>query len=360
MRYHYAQDSRPMDKATQPNHRFLIFLVLELAAGGVYLVSSALAPTGAEAYQNSLAAAEPAASPSPSIDECLENVNWPPAFTIPFTAYVLLPGPSPSPTAWSGNTMSYQYDQKSNTIHFKAQFQRCTNLPGVPLRFFELPCEFYFRRDPQNPRQYNAYVYSTESHEYFMLAKNFGPMVPDFVERYQKLIPGCLSEPYPGTNLPVDNPPGVAVDWFVTAGHRGVGKKIKPNQPPATDLGYYAAIASPTAAPNGQLYKPPYDFSGAVPGIHSPCLKGPPPLVPGQLVYDWQNFSIVDSLPSGTFTPPSGFRPIPGVVWTTVPKPMNCPTCHLVDLRKGNRTTFYIERGRTGANCPTPTPTPLK
>jgi hypothetical protein len=343
--HHGSYESQPDNNATKTNIRLLVALALLLTTIAVMLISSALVSNGPGEQVALAKDFETTASPSPTPNECLTNVAWPAGFSVPFTAYVYTgkSGHRNNFVPWSGNTLYYQYDAGTDTVYFKASFKKCLNLPGVPLSFFGQPCEFYFPRDPKT-NQYYSYVYSSFRNKFFVLAENFGPMPQDFVAGYQKLLPSCLSKPHDLSPLAVRNPPGVAVDWFVTSGHKG--EKI--NNP--LHMGYYAAIADPVTAGDGTVYKPPYSFAGSVPGVHEPCKMR---LAPGQLVYDYQNISV-QQIPNDFFNLPKTLNKIDGVKWEL--PPMNCPACHLTDGT--SRTTFYTEARRNPPACPTPTPTP--
>jgi hypothetical protein len=254
---------------------------------------------------------------------CLENTDWPPAFEVEFTAYFAPPtkyGP------WAHNVLQYQYDAATQTPQFKSTFPKCVNLPGVPLTFFGRSCEFYFSQDPQNGNQWNAYVYS--SNQYFLLASNLGPPAPNLVSRYNHLLPiRCFKGPRPGSGVPVGNPPGVAVEWFLTSGTSGALPKSPKGQ------GYYAAIAKP-AGPGNQ-YKPIYSFVGETPGFHGR-------LVYGQLIYDWQNLNFSPTFSATTFTPPTtGYTKIAGTVQLPPPPPVTCPACHVSDPNVSQ--TFFTQ-----------------
>ena len=288
------------------------------------------------------AAASPSPSPcpSPDIEECVANTEWPTAFEIPFSVMHYERFQDPQKFGeWKGNLLRYQYLMTPGirTAYFRAQFVHCPNLPGVPLTFYAKACEFLF---PVNPKthQYESWVYSTALKQSFRLASNFGPPAPDQAARYQAVLPSCLCEPLSTVNMPVGNPPGVAVNWFLTSG-------TKSDPSPVEDQGYYAAIATPVpgASPDPKMYKPPYSFAGSVPGVHKPqAPPGPPTLVPGQLVYDWKNFRIKQRFDPKVFVPPLGYTKIPGETETGVPKV--CPVCHLTNEKQGGPTYFIQVR----------------
>ncbi|HVQ40360.1 MAG TPA: hypothetical protein VMS31_22655 [Pyrinomonadaceae bacterium] len=226
-------------------------------------------------------------------------------------------------------------------MKFKALFPRCLNLPGVPLTFVGRRCEFYMGRDPQT-NKYAAYVYSQDRKESFLLAANFGPPAHDFMARYNKLLTQPpLSAPLAGTPIAVRGPAdGQPVQWFLTAGTNN-------NPVPANVQGYYAAMATPVGY-DASLYKPPYNFSGAAPGIHAPDNSR---LVYGQLVYDPLTFVINPNFPTDTFEPPSGYTPIKPICWKN--KQMNCAACHLSD--PPHLHVFYTQKGR-GTPCKSAAP----
>jgi hypothetical protein len=334
------------EKAIGGNKRLLVFLIALLTVLFVFLVFSVLAPvdSGNQAALAARGAAESTASPSPSIQECLENVAWPDQFEVPFVA-TFQKGTRYGP--WSGNLLQYQYRDANGelTTNFRSYFPRCTNLPFVPLSFFGRPCEYYFVRDPNND-QWQAYVYATTQRKYFLLASNLGPIVPDFAKRYQVLRPaGCSSVPLSSVPLPVGNPPdGTPVEWFLTSG------TAKSAPSPASSEGYYAAIAKPVGSPSpeGNSYKPPYAFTGEPPGAG--FLVGHPRSVYGELVYNWRKFVIKSSFPKGTFTPPQGYTEVPGITMPPAPGAPphpNCVACHMSDGNAGQ--TFYIEKRRAKA-----------
>lgn len=350
------QHSHQTGSAPDTNSRFRLLVALLLATIALFLVLPALSPhdDGSraalaagdtdEVEPNALAAPTPA--PIPSIEECLENVAWPDQFEIPFVA-TFQKGTRYGP--WSGNLLQYQYRDETGelTANFRSYFPRCTNLPFVPLSFFGKPCEYYFARDQNN--QWQAYVYATTQRKYFLLASNLGPMVPDFVARYQALRPaGCSNIPLSSVPLPVGNPrDGTPVEWFLTSG------TAKSAPSPESSEGYYAAIAKPVSSPGpgGKSYKPPYAFTGEPPGAE--FLLGHPRSVYGELVYNWRKFVIKSSFPKGTFTPPQGYTEIPGIKMPMPPPPPgvpdhpNCVACHISDANAGQ--TFYIEKRRAKA-----------
>jgi hypothetical protein len=141
--------------------------------------------------------------------------------------------------------------------------------------------------------------------------------------------------------MPVGNPPGVAVDWFLTSGTSAMPSS-------GDQQGYYAAVA--TAVPGldckqvGQgcrFYKPPYSFAGSVPGVHP--LNPDVPQVPGQIVYNWENFKLVPSFPADVFVPPTYPTKVQGEIWKDLP-PLNCQVCHLSETKE--KTIFFIEKRR--------------
>lgn len=335
--------------ATEPNRRLRFLLALLLTTFAVWLVLAGFSPADFESQTASLrGAAEPTPSPSPSLQECLENVAWPDQFEVPFTAHFAETKYGP----WRKNLLQYQYLRTPGieTVNFRSYFARCTNLPFVPLNFFGKPCAYYFVRDPQD-NQWQSYVFSIALKQYFKLASNLGPMVPDFVARYQALRPeGCADNPLSDSPVPVRNPPGgETAQWFLTSGSRKINA-------PATTEGYYAAIATPVTGPDDKQYKPPFAFSGAPPGVGFQFGKNVAQY--GELVYDWKLFTIKTSFPPGTFVPPKGYRQIKGVVLPapspspgtapvpTPPRP-NCVACHMSDPKHDQ--TFYIEARRAAA-----------
>jgi hypothetical protein len=345
-----------------------LFVALLLATITLFLVLPVLSPHDDESQSalaagdteerehNALATQTP--SSSPSIQECLENVAWPDQFEVPFVA-TFQKGTRYGP--WSGNILQYQYRDANGelTANFRSYFPRCTNLPFVPLSFFGRPCEYYFVRDPSQNNQWQAYVYATTQRKYFRLASNLGPMVPDFVARYQALRPaGCSNIPLSSVPLPVGNPPdGTPVEWFLTSG------TAKSAPSPESSEGYYAAIAKPvtSGSPESKPYKPPYAFTGEPPGAG--FLLAHKRSVYGELVYEWKKFVIKSNFPKGTFTPPQGYTEIPGVIMPPPPTPTpspgapppsptptphaNCVACHMSDPSAGQ--TFYIEKRRVKA-----------
>jgi hypothetical protein len=340
-------------KPTAQNKRLIVASIL-LTGIAVALVWPLLFP-GDSGNQTAFAArpeVEPAASPSPSIQECLENVAWPSQFEVPFTAnFQKSAGYGP----WYGNLLQYQHLETNGTVtaNFRSYFRRCTNLPFVPLSFFGKPCEYYFSRDSSRNNEWQAYVYSTSLKKYFRLASNLGPMVPDFVARYQALRPaGCAYRPMFRTPLPVRNPPGgEPVEWFLTSG----SAKSNPT-PSRSSEGYYAAIAKPVSSgsPENKLYKPPYAFAGEPPGAG--ILIGHPRSEYGEITYDWKRFVIKTSFPDGTFTPPSGYTeirggkmpmPSPSPGASPAPQHSNCVACHMSDPHADQ--IFYMELRRAGA-----------
>jgi hypothetical protein len=343
---HALQQSHQNDNLPGTNTRFRLFVALLLATIALFLVLPVLWPYDDES-QSVLArvAEEPSPSSTPTIQECLENVAWPDQFEVPFVA-TFQKGTRYGP--WSGNLLQYQYrDAKGElTANFRSYFPRCTNLPFVPLSFFGKPCEYYFVRDPSQNNQWQAYVYSLPLKKYFRLASNLGPMVPDFVARYQALRPaGCSNVPLSSVPLPVGNPrEGTPVEWFLTSG------TAKSAPSPASSEGYYAAIAKPisSGSPDNKLYKPPYAFTGEPPGAG--ILLGHERSVYGELVYEWRKFAIKSSFPKGTFTPPRRYTEIPG--WPMpmpspspgAPQHSNCVVCHMSDPHANQ--TFYMERRR--------------
>lgn len=331
----------------------LIVLALFLATITAVLTLPVLLPRG-PANRTALAevrkAPEAAASPTPwlcpgrNLKECLKDSEWPPAFEIPFIQWHYDRARKEF-GEWKDNLLRYQYliTPGIRTAYFRSQFSHCPNLPGVPLAFYAKPCEFFFPVNPQTHR-YDAYVYSTASgmQQYFRLAANFGPPAPDSAIRYQNQLASCLCEPLSSANMPVGNPPGVAVDWFLTSGTTSAPS-------PVDQQGYYAAVA--TAVPGldceqvGQgcrFYKPPYSFAGSVPGVHKPSNPNVPQ-VPGQIVYNWQNFKIVKSFDAAVFAPPTDYNKVQGKIWTGLP-PLNCQVCHLSETKE--KTVFFIETGR--------------
>lgn len=336
---------------TQPNRRLRFLLALLLTTFAVLLALPVLPLSDFESQTALLHAVEkPIPSPSPSLQECLENVAWPDQFEIPFTAHFAETKYGP----WRKNLLQYQYLRTPGmvTVNFRSYFARCTNLPFVPLSFFGKPCAYYFVRDPQQDNQWQAYVFSIALKQYFKLASNLGPMVPDFVARYQALRPeGCADNPLPDSPLPVRNPRGgSSAQWFLTSGSRKINT-------PATTEGYYAAIATPVTGPDGKQYKPPFAFTGAPPGVGFQFGKNV--AMYGELVYDWKRFTIKSSFHPDTFVPPKGYREIKGVVLSPPPSPApgaspeptplrpNCVACHLSDLKDDQ--TFYIEARRAAA-----------
>jgi hypothetical protein len=343
---HHVPREFHQKNAILENKRLLVFLIALLMTLVVFLVFSVLAPHDS-GHQTALAAGgavEPSASPSPSIQECLENVAWPDQFEVPFVA-TFQKGTRYGP--WSGNVLQYQYRDAHGELkaNFRSYFPRCTNLPFVPLSFFGKPCEYYFARDPSNDR-WQAYVYSTTLKQYFRLSSNLGPLVPDFVARYQALRPaGCSNVPLSSVPLPVGNPrDGTPVEWFLTSG------TAKSTPSPASSEGYYAAIAKPvtSGSPESKSYKPPYAFTGEPPGAG--ILLAHKRSVYGELVYDWKKFVIKSNFPKGTFTPPQGYTEVRGFKMPSPPPPPgepdhpNCVACHMSDPNAPQ--TFYMERRR--------------
>jgi|GEM_PF-3362140 len=351
--HHVPRESHQSVNPDVQNQRLLVALVL-LAGLAIVLVWPVLFP-GGSANQAARGASEPAASSSPSIEACLENVAWPSQFEIPFTAHFQK---GTRYGTWRGNLLQYQYLDQDGvvTANFRSYFRKCTNLPFVPLSFFGKPCEYFFSRDPSRNNEWQAWVYSTKRKKYFRLASNLGPMVPDFVARYQALRPaGCSSRPMFRTPLPVRNPPGgEPVEWFLTQGSAQVKTSPKVE-------GYYAAMATATpvsdGSPDNKSYKPPYAFAGEPPGAG--FLIGHPQHVYGEIIYDWRRFVIKTGFPPDTFTPPSdgyteikGIKappppapsPSPGASPEPTPKHPNCVICHMSNLSDGQ--TFYIERRR--------------
>lgn len=340
--------SHQTDNAPSTNTRLRLFIALLLATATLFLVLPVLSPHD-DGNQSVLArvAAEPSSSPSPSIQECLENAAWPNQFEVPFVA-TFQKGTPYGP--WAGNTLQYQYLETPGmvTANFRSYFKRCTNLPFVPLSFFGKPCEYYFMRDASRNNEWQSYVYSLPLKKYFRLASNLGPMVPDFVARYQALRPaGCSNIPMSGVPLPVGNPrDGTPVEWFLTSG------TAKSTPSPSAE-GYYAAIAEPVSSgsPENKLYKPPYAFAGEPPGAG--FLIGHARSVYGELVYEWRKFVIKSSFPDGTFTPPQGYTEVLGVVMPMpspspgAPQHPNCVVCHMSDPHA--EQTFYIEKRRAKA-----------
>lgn len=267
----------------------------------------------------------------------LDYVAWPQAFQIQFTSNYLTKGTPPRTITLPGNTLFYQFSESNgrSDAKFKAVFPKCINLPGVPLRFFQKPCEFYMGRDPQHKNAYAAYVYSTGLNESFLLALNLGPPAQNFVYRYHQLLPvPPLSEPEKKTPLPVRAPAGgEPVQWFLTSGKFG-------SLSPANDQGYYAAMATAISASDGNKYNPPFSFTGAAPGVHGR-------LVYGQLVYDPTTFVINPNFAPDTFLPPSGYTPIKPVC-NQLPE-MNCAVCHLSDAP--HTQIFYTQPGRPANPC---------
>jgi hypothetical protein len=269
----------------------------------------------------------------------LDYVAWPPAFTIQFSSNYLTQrtGKPQRTITLTGNQLFYQSAESNgrSDAKFKSVFPKCINLPGVPLRFFQRPCEFYMGRDPQHKNAYAAYVYSTDLHESFLLALNLGPPAQNFVYRYHQLLPlPPLPEPEKKTPLPVRAPAGgEPVQWFLTSGQIGILS-------PANDQGYYAAMATAMSASDGNKYNPPFSFTGAAPGVHGR-------LVYGQLVYDPATFVINPNFAPDTFTPPSGYTPIKPVC-NQLPK-MNCAVCHLSDAP--HTQIFYTQPKRPTNPC---------
>src|ERR1044072_4095354 len=342
------------ENAIPGNKRLLFFVTALLVMLFLFLAFSLLAPTGSGNQTASAAGGtvEPTDSPSPSIEECLENAAWPDQFEVPFVA-TFQTGTRYGP--WSGNLLQYQYRDESGavTANFRSYFPRCTNLPFVPLSFFGKPCEYYFTRDANN--EWQAYVYSTTLRQYFRLSSNLGPMVPDFVARYQALRPaGCSNVPLSNVPLPVKNPrDGTPVEWFLTSGTAKSTPTPTSSPTPSSSEGYYAAIAKPVSSgsPDSKSYKPPYAFTGEPPGAG--FLIGHKRSVYGELVYEWRKFVIKSRFPKGTFTPPQGYTEIPGIKMPAPPPPPgepahpNCVACHMSDINSGQ--TFYIEKRRAKA-----------
>lgn len=274
----------------------------------------------------------------------LDYVGWPQAFQIDFSSNYLTKGTPPRTITLPGNQLFYQSAESNgrSDAKFKSVFPKCINLPGVPLRFFQKPCEFYMGRDPQHKNAYAAYVYSSDLKESFLLALNLGPPAQNFVYRYHQLLPvPPLSEPEKKTPLPVRAPAGgEPVQWFLTSGKFG-------SLSPPNDQGYYAAMATAISAPDGNKYNPPFSFTGAAPGVHGR-------LVYGQLVYDPTTFVINPSFPSDTFMPPAGYTPINPLCWK-LPQ-MNCAVCHLSDAP--HKQIFFTQKGRTAQLCRSTEPQP--
>jgi len=350
----------PRNDNPKPQPTRLVVLALLLATIAAVLMLPVFF-RGEPGNQTALAR-EPQASPSPTpwlspgrnLKDCIKDSAWPTAFEIPFSdwhdeRFQIPPGSPPQYGEWKGNLLRYQYLETPGirTAYFRSQWVHCPNLTGVPLTFFEKPCEFLFPFNPTT-HQYDAYVYSwhpSPSHPStivkmsFKLASNFGPPVPDLAARYQAVLPSCLSDPLSHENMPVWSPPGVAADWFLTSGTAA-------SPAPTPEMGYYAAIATPVpgASPDPRMYKPPYSFAGSVPGVHKP--ETPPQdwkLIPGQIVYDWKNFKIMQSFDPKVFAPPVGYQEIEGKPEAGVPKV--CPVCHLTD-EKANGPKYFIEKRR--------------
>ncbi|HWP53969.1 MAG TPA: hypothetical protein VN476_07510 [Pyrinomonadaceae bacterium] len=356
--HHVPRESHQSVKPVAQNKRLIVASIL-LAGLAIVLVWPALF-SGDSGNQTALAAggaADPAGSPTPSTEECLENTAWPSQFEVPFTSHFQKGTPY---GPWHGNLLQYQYLETPGmvTANFRSYFRRCTNLPFVPLSFFRKPCEYYFSRDPSRNNEWQAWVYSTKLKKYFRLASNLGPLAPDFVARYQALRPaGCANRPMFRTPMPVRHPPGgEPVEWFLTQG----SAKVTPSP---QGEGYYAAMATPVRGPDNKLYKPPYAFAGEPPGAG--FLIGHKRSVYGELVYDWKRFVIKTSFPPDTFTPPSkGYTEIKGIKAPpppapspspgaspepTPPKHPNCVACHMSNLHDGQ--TFYVEARRVVAGA---------
>jgi len=97
------------------------------------------------------------------------------------------------------------------------------------------------------------------------------------------------------------------------------------------------------------LFKPPYSFAGAAPGVHGPSDTR---FVYGQLVYEPLTFVINPSFGSETFMPPPGYAPIEPLCWPV--GQLNCATCHVSDPPYLH--IFYTQKGRTKTRCKSPEP----
>jgi len=218
----------------------------------------------------------------------LDNVVWPEGFQITFTNY-----PIGTSTSFPHNALYYHFPmtisgEKTNG-RMKSVYDPCPPLPCVPAEFLNFPCEFYLGRDRQQDNLYMSYVFSPTLKQYATVAKDFGPMHPDFIARYYKVNPKApVSKPPSGIDFAVGNPTQngqpVPVQWFFVTGSGGRAEN--------EDL--FGVIDKPVQGPPPQKksYRPPYSFYGK----HM------------QLVYDYQHWVMNPYFPDGFFDPPSGYR----------------------------------------------------
>jgi len=294
----------------------------------------------APAAASSPAAAVPAGARRPY----LANSEMPPAFEVEFKNYLVrkekaLPGVP--------GRFWYSSPPQQNGAPIPAMrtwFALCPFLPCVERSWIEAgaSCTFYLVSDPSQPGQFASYVFTKglvakgQPQEQYALIGNMGPLLPDFVKRYNDLFPRApLWEPNPTSPAPVLSSAGAPAQWYLTSGHAGFitqpGAPVKtdPVNTPPGEEGYFAQLATPVPGPGGQSYKPPFSFGGTAPG--------PFGQEHGQIVYDTETFHMVSSLPADLFTLPdlSQYQQAEAKgcpLEIEHPQPagarFNCPACH--------------------------------
>lgn len=260
----------------------------------------------------------------PNQTSYLDGTAWPTAFQITMLNYVGgARGKAQNPVP--GVNALYYDATNPDSLKMKAVFPSGTHIPGVPLSFVGKECVFYLGKGAPNSTLYQAAVYCPDLKEYFRIGTNVGPVYPDFVARYHKILPiPPLHAPFAKSDLPVGNPAGVLVQWFVTSG------LCVPSAPEGE--GYYAALATPIQGANNVSYKPPYSFTGLGVGlVHNRR---------GQLVYDTQSFNLNPSFSPDTFTPPTGYTQLPAQSPPINATKFNCAVCHASD--PPHKVTLYV------------------